>query len=322
MEVKSFFNKLTSGFEAISKKLKSLFVKKSEVSEKKEINFKSFKILFITGILSFIVIMIFLPTEQEIEFTQKIAAVEAEFQKKEPDTQETQNQGLATNMWNPSASKSMGGISSGGSGSQINYNTSMILGSKNGNAKTQLRAGIRIPLRILDKFIVSQESVPILAESILDSTTDSGLSLPMGTRFYGEASFQKGSDRATITFRQISLPSGEIRSIGGMGLGKDGQPGVAGSVYSDGVKNTMGSVITTFVAGYASGSMETDLLGNSKGGVENGLKAAISATAKERAQNFGEKLKTQRDWIEVSAGTECDALLSESMNLQQSGGEQ
>ncbi len=322
MEVKSFLNKLTLGFETISKKLKSLFVKKSEVSEKKEINFKSFKILFITGILSFIVIMIFLPTEQEIEFTQKIVTVEAGVQKKEPDTQSTQNQGLATNMWNPGAAKTMGGIRSGGTGNQINYNTSMILGSKNGNAKTQLRAGIRIPLRILDKFIVSKESVPILAESILDSTTDSGLSLPMGTRFYGEASFQKGSDRATINFRQISLPSGEIRSIGGMGLGKDGQPGVAGSVYSDGVKNTMGSVITTFVAGYASGSMETDLLGNSKGGVENGLKAAISATAKERAQNFGEKLKAQREWIEVSAGTECDTLLNESMNLQQSGGEQ
>jgi hypothetical protein len=322
MEVKTFMSKLTSGISSILSKIKTIFVKKSEVSEKKEINFKSFKILFITGILSFIVIMIFIPTEQEVEFTAKMATVENAPQKKESDTQATPNQGLATNMWNPGSAKTMGGASGGGSRSQINYNTSMILGSQNGNAKTQLRAGSRIPLRILDKFIVSQESVPILAESILDSTTDSGLRLPMGTRFYGEASFQKGSDRATISFRQISLPNGEIKSIGGMGLGKDGQPGVAGSVYSDGVKNTMGSVITTFVAGYASGSMETDLLGNSKGGVENGIKAAISATAKERAQNFGEKLKTQREWIEVSAGTECDALLSESMNLQQSGGEQ
>ena len=85
----------------------------------------------------------------------------------------------------------------------------MILGSKNGNAKTQLRAGTHVPLRILDKFIVSQDSVPILAETISMTTTDSGLMLPAGTRFYGEASFQKGNDRASIIFRQIALPSGE-----------------------------------------------------------------------------------------------------------------
>ena len=170
--------------------------------------------------------------------------------------------------------------------------------------------------------MVSQESVPILGESLFDTITDSGLNLPAGTRFYGEASFQKGSDRASINFRQISLPSGEIRPIGGVAIAKDGHVGILGSISSDGTKNMMGSIITTFVAGYASGSMETDVLGKSTGGVENGLKAAVAATAKERANSFGEKLKTQREWIEVTQGTECDVLLNESMNLQQIGGDQ
>lgn len=325
MEVKN--KNVTLFIEAIKSsilKLKTHFVKKSEVSEKKEVNFKSFKILLFGGVLIFILVTLLLPTEQDIEFSQRmVTATENTHADEAEDLKNDQNQNLATQMWNSSSSglRNVYGNSGGGSGNQINYNTSMIVGAKNGDAKTQLRPGIRIPLRILDKFVVSQESVPILAESILDSTTDSGLRLPAGSRFYGEASFQKGSERAVIQFRQISLPSGEIKSISGIAVGKDGQPGVAGDVHSDGAKNTMGSLITTFIAGYATGSMETDVLGHSKGGVENGLKAAVAATAKDRANSYGEKLKTQREWIEVNMGAECDVLLSESMNLQQMGGD-
>jgi len=208
---------------------------------------------------------------------------------------------------------------SGGGGTQVNQNTSMIVGPKGGNAKTQLRAGVRLPIRIIDKFVVSQDAVPILAELILDSVTDSGLRLPAGTRFYGEASFQKGADRATVRFKQISLPNGQIRALSGIAAGKDGQPGIQGHVFSDGMKNTAGQVLTTFVGGLAAGSMQTDIFGRSRGGIENGLLNAVSQTAQTRAQNYGEKLKTEREWIEVPAGQEADAILSESINLQEGG---
>ncbi len=202
----------------------------------------------------------------------------------------------------------------------MNYNTSMIVGSGQ-NAKTQLRAGERLPLRLIDNVIVSQESVPVLAELILDSVTESGLRLSAGTRFYGEASFQKGTDRAQIRFSQISLPSGKIRKIAASALSKDGQPGVIGRVFSDGAKNTAGQIITTFVGGLAQGSMETDVLGRSKGGLENGLLGAVAATAQARAQSYGEKLKAEREWIELKTGTECDAVLSGSLKLQDGGDE-
>lgn len=322
MEVRS--NSINRGileFKFLWSKIKSLFVKKSGVSEKREINFRSIKFLLMGGIIIFILVIFLLPTEQEIEFTEKMNHPEMTAIKDEESKKSDPSPNLASQMWNSNSTSTLKNFG-GGSASQINYNTSMIVGSKNGNAKTQLRAGTHVPLRIMDKFIVSQESVPILAESILATVTDSGLNLPAGTRFYGEANFQKGTERATITFRQISLPNGEIKAIGGMALGKDGHPGVSGSISSDGLKNSVGSVITNFVAGYATGSMETNLLGNSKGGVENGLKAAIASTAKESANSYGEKLKTQREWIEVAAGTECDALLSESLLLQETGGDQ
>lgn len=322
MEVKfSPVKSMWSELKLMSLKVKSLFVKRSEVSSRSELNLKSFKMLFFGGLAIFILVTFLLPTEQEIEFTEKI--VQSPDQAKNLDSTDTKNpeSNLATQIWNSNSMGSLKTYTGGRSQSQINYNTSMIIGDKNGNAKNQLRAGTRVPLRIVDKFTVSQESVPILAESILNTITDSGLQLPAGTRFYGEASFQKGNERAQIVFRQISLPSGEIKSISGTALGKDGQPGVSGHVSSDGTKNAMGSLITTFIAGYASGSMETDLLGNSKGGVENGLKAAVAVTAKDQANSYGEKLKTQREWIEVNGGTECDAILNESLNLQRNGGE-
>ena len=104
-----------------------------------------------------------------------------------------------------------------------------------------------------------------------------------------------------------------------MAIGKDSQPGLSGRVYSDGLRNSAGQVITTFVGGLAAGSMETDFLGRSKGGLQNGLLAAVGAAAKERAQTYGEKMKAEREWIEVSQGFECDAILNESLNLQKGG---
>ena len=48
----------------------------------------------------------------------------------------------------------------------------------------------------------------------------------------------------------------------------------------------------------------------------NGLLTAVAKTATDRAQAYGEKLKAEREWIEVETNSECDVILNESMNLQ------
>lgn len=294
-------------------KLKSLFIKKSEFSSKTELNLSSFKWLGIVGIIVFISVVLLMPSDIPVEFSEKIAS-----QKMESSTEVRETQAKKTSSSDLWASPKNGYGNSrggGGGGSEINYNTSMVVGSS-GNAKTQLHAGFRLPLRILDKVIVSQEPVPILAELILDSETESGLRLEAGTRFYGEASFMRGSNRASVIFKQISLPNGQMKSINAKALGKDGQAGVLGRVYSDGAKNTAGQVITSFVGGLAAGSVQTDVFGRSQGGIGNGLLTAVAETAKTKAQTYGENLKAEREWIEISPNTECDAQLFDSMNLQ------
>lgn len=292
--------------------IKGLFVKKSEFSEKREINFARIKLLAFAGVVIFIVVVLFLPDDPNLEFSTRL------------DTQDSKKESAASSGATDKSATTAGSLwapqrLSLPSRSTSNQNTSMVLTQKGGNAKTQLRAGIRVPLRIMDKFVVSDSAVPILAEAISNVSTDSGLTLPAGTKFYGEASHQKDSDRATIHFSQISLPSGEIRPISAIGLGKDSQPGVPGTVHSDAMKNTAGQMLTTFVGGFAAGSMQTDFLGASHGGVQNGLLNAVATTAKDRAQDYGEKLKNERQWIEVLQGAECDAAFSDSLNLQKGG---
>ena len=315
MALSENIKKLTISLHSIFSHAKKKFVKKSEISDKKEINLHTFRNLGIAFFFIFIATVMLMPDEQPVEFTQKLSR-EEETKEDATNENDVNTSHSAQNLWSSPPIRMRGNPSLE---NEPNYNTSMVLGSKNGNAKTQIRAGQRLALRFLDKFIVSEEPVPVLAELILNTVTDSGLRLPAGARFYGEASFQKGSQRASVRFSQISLPNGQIRPISAIALGKDGQTGVPGRVHSDGMKNTTGQIITTFIGGLAAGSMETDILGSSKGGIKNGLYAAISETAKDRARDYGEKLKTQREWIEIRANAECDAILNEALNLQEGG---
>ncbi len=315
MEVKNSFGNF---IQTLSKKAKSIIFGKSAFSEKQEVNFEHLKIVSFIMFLLFISIVLLLPDESTVEFTEALETHEKEVVNESLDKPDNPRNQLNTSetLW---GSPKVNYQRNNSSSASTDYNKTTLLGFKNGNSKTQLRAGEKLPLRIVDKFIVSDSPVPILAELILNVTTDSGLSLPAGTRFYGEASFQRGANRARIQFTQVSLPNGEIKSISGFAIGKDGQPGLPGRVYSDGMRNTAGQVITTFVGGLASGSMETDILGRSKGGLQNGLLSAVAVASKERAQAYGEKMKAEREWIEVTHGFECDAILNESMNLQNGG---
>jgi hypothetical protein len=95
-----------------------------------------------------------------------------------------------------------------------------------------------------------------------------------------------------------------------------GQAGLEGNVKSDAVKNSTGQVITSFVGSLAAGSVSRDVFGQSVGGIQNGLLQAFSDTAKDRASQYGEKMKEAREWIEVESGVYFDALIQQSVNLK------
>ena len=65
--------------------------------------------------------------------------------------------------------------------------------------------------------------------------------------------------------------------------------------------------------------MSQGAFGSSDGGVSNGLKNAVAQTAKERASSMAETMKKEKKWIELSAGTDTQAVLSQSLSFKDPG---
>lgn len=291
--------------------------------KKKVLDVKKMKYYILGGMGLFTTAVLFMPNNQDVEFYEKkITDNSSTSVNKENSLNENQANGSAQRLWESPKSLS-GGSGAGSSQFQDDRrrSSSMIVSSFGENAKNQFAAGVRLPLIIVDRVVASEEPVPIYAELVRTVTTESGVRLEVGAKFYGEATYNKTSKRAFVRFSKISLVSGEIKNISAQAIDQKGQLGIEGKVFSNGLENTTGQLITTFVGGLASGSMETDIFGRSTGGVENGLLNAIAETAKSRADRYGEKLKEEREWVEVHAGTEFYVLLNEAYSALGKGGE-
>lgn len=206
-----------------------------------------------------------------------------------------------------------------GGKSMPDRNSGMILSRSGSDARTQLSAGTRIAIQLASKVTIANQGMPIVGIVSQDVASDSGIAIPSGSKVLGDASFDSDSERATITWRSIIMPDGRERPFSAMGVGRDGQVGVRGNVRSDGIKNVVGQTLTRFVGAYAAGSMSSGMLGANQGGHENGLRNAIAQTATDRANAMGEDLQKERKWIELDAGTDTFAVLSQPFSFRDAG---
>lgn len=313
-KINEFFSILRLKIKEAVDKVKKIFVnQESQLTHKKELNLKNITILFFSTVAVFLIVGLFMPSEDQRVFRQ-VAKESTERSTSNTDlsSDSTNDKTTAQKVWGNGGSISN---SRGGGNSQINYNTAMVMGGSKSNAKFEINAGTRMRIQIIEKFVASQEGTPVVAKLLDDVTSASGSSIPEGSLLYGEASYQKASSKAVIQFKKVSYPNGSLHDIAARVLGSDGMAGLEGDVKSDSVKNSIGQTITGFVGTLASGSMEKDFMGNSKGGNTNGLYQAISETAKAQAQKYGESMKESREWIEVQAGALCEAVILDTYKL-------
>ena len=292
------------------------------VSKKVEINQKNIVVSFFGVLILFVVVVLFLPTEDtrvfhEVKDEEKVSDVSMPRSVAGQNSKSPNKKTKAGTLWNDGGSAG----AAQGSQSQINYNTAMVMGSTSGNSRDQLYAGYKVRLQNIDKFVASQDGTPIIARAVESASTDSGLAIPAGAIFYGEATYQAASDKAQIKFNRVSFPDGRILDIQANAIDESGQSGLSGQVRSDAVKNSAGQVLTAFVGGLAAGSVSRDVFGASAGGIQNGLLQAIADTAKDRAQKSGEKMKEAREWIEIESGVYFDAVIQQSVTLKQEFGQ-
>ena len=65
--------------------------------------------------------------------------------------------------------------------------------------------------------------------------------------------------------------------------------------------------------------MQKGALGASPGGTENGLKSAVSETAKDRGEAWAEDMKKQKPWIEVNTDQNFLMILSQPFTFRDPG---
>ncbi len=213
--------------------------------------------------------------------------------------------------------RSAGSGGSGGPGAR--QNSSMILMRAGGDSRTQLPPSSKILVRLTEGLTLSGHALPVIGVVEKDVAHEDTLAIPQGSKLLGDASFNDGAARASVNFRAIIFPDGRQRALSALGMGLDGEAGVGGNVGSNGVKNTVGKVITRFVGAYAEGSITRSETGVSRGGAENGLRQAIAETAKDQANDFGEDLKKERRWIELSSLVRFHAVLTDGFTFQDPG---
>ena len=194
----------------------------------------------------------------------------------------------------------------------------MIIVPPGKNGRNQLSQGLKLKVRLSESILISQSSVPVIGIITKDVWTESGLAIPEGTRIFGDLSFEESSKRVKGSFHSLEEPGGRQRSLAGVALGLDGHLGLTGRVHSDSWKNTSGKLISNFLAAYAQGSMTKGQNGSYEGGSDNGLKNAVSETAKSIGADFAEDLKKETSWCEVDG--DFLVLLTEPYVFRDPGG--
>lgn len=316
----------------LGQRLKMLFFKDAKfLSSKKEINWSFIKTIGIIGVivLVFVLLMLPQPAPQVSEFHNKVDKVTetATTKTEEPNpNMDTWEQMKASQSSASSALRSvnsysnyLGGGPSQSSGSSKNYNSSMIFSRSGSDSRLSLPSGTAFKVRLTSKVTVSTEAMPVQGIISSDVSHDSRLAIPSGSKLFGQATFDESTEKAQIVWQSIVMNDNRRRDIQAIAVTDDGQAGVYGSVRSNTLKNAAGKTITTFIGAYAEGSMKRSMLGVSEGGVENGLKQAISETAKDQAEHWGNDLQKEKKWVEISSGTEAQTVITAPFQFRDVG---
>lgn len=292
------------------------FKEKSYFLSRREINWstlgKCAALALVLGIIG--ILLIPAPKEAPQNFTEQAHPGERPRLEASDPTQETIQQ-LSRGSYSRTAPADLSHLyaspSSGGSGdSGDSKNSSMILGRGGLDSRTQLPAGSRIAVRLIEKAILASQGMPIIGIVSRDYVHEGSVAVPQGSKVFGDVSFENSGERASVTWRSVQFPDGRERPLSAIGVGSDGQVGVEGRVYSEAMKNLIGQTVTRFIGAYAEGSMQRGSLGENPGGIENGLKNAISETAHDQAERWADDLKKEKRWIEISNRTEFYAVLT------------
>lgn len=290
-----------------------LFLKKPvPFSSKRDVNWVAVKNVLGALVGIAVIFVLFLPgKEPSTEQVQESDELKVPEQRTLEEMPDTSGRGYRA---------AMGYSGGGGSGSTRSRASAMIVSRDGLDSQTQAHPGSRIRVKLTQRVVVSTQGMPVIGVVVEDFEQDGIVAIPRGSKVFGEVTFDQETKRGALSWRSIQIGNGRVRTFSALSTSLDGQAGVEGQVHSDAVKNALGQTMTRFIGAYAEGSMERTAFFGSPGGKENGMKNAIAETAKDQADRMADKLKKEREWLELQPGQEFLALLTEPFRFRDPGG--
>jgi len=316
----------------VQERLSNLVLKDAlPFTKKRDVNWKIIRNVLIIGIVSAVIVILILPTpkpEQKIFYeksdgrTSNAETTNTKTPHENNPTEDTLAQLQNAKGQAGAVPKSLDHLYNvgGASGSTSpNRNSAMVLSRGGLDSKTQLPPGSRISATLDQSMTLDSHSMPLIATVNKEVTQEDGTAIPKGSKLYGDASFDDASERVQVNWKTVQFPNGAMKPLAGIGVGADGQVGIEGDVRSNALKNAAGQTLTRFIGAYAEGSMQRGALGGNPGGDDNGLKNAVAETAKDRANSWAEDMKKEKKWIELRAGSQFFAVVTQAFQFRDPG---
>lgn len=294
------------------------FLEDAKFKAETRTKFNMKNILWVFGILLVVAILgifAFVPTESDRIVSGADAPVVLDYSKPADGTAQAQEHPpVKANAQGPF--QTGGGIGYGstayghGGGDQSrsrNANQVIRRGQGGNDPSSQLPMGTLIEAKLLTSVRSANGASPVMALIAQEITSDSGTSIPAGTKAIGTASFDDDSRRLQLRFSTLVYEDGSQHGIQAIAMMGDGSAGLSGDYDSGQAKRQIGTFIGNFVGGLADGMKERTSGGVFGGAVEpgsvrNGVLNGVTLSAQDQAKFYSEDLTSTRPSMSIPSG--------------------
>lgn len=165
---------------------------------------------------------------------------------------------------------------------------------------------------LFTRLVVGAEESPVIAE-----IKDSRLGILHGLRLMGRARQSATGGRVNIEFDRLLLKGGSSLRIIAEALDSSGALGLSGEVFSSKAVTLAGSMVGSFLSGYASSQQTTNAFGFSenKPAGRNALLQGVAQTAADQSKRLIDEATQEKPVIVIEQGTKVSILFKEEASL-------
>lgn len=167
---------------------------------------------------------------------------------------------------------------------------------------------------LLNRLVVGTEDSPVLI-----TVEFAKVGWIRGLRLMGKARQSSTPGRVNLEFDRVLLKNGKTVALQAIGMDEDGALGLTADVFSGKALMVAGSMVGSFLSGYASGQQtnNTNAFGFSQTQPtgRNSLLQGVAQTAADQSKRLIDEATEEKPVLVVNPGTEVSILFKEEVSL-------